>query len=60
MKPQSEWMDADLTETIRSVMEDNYDLGKLTRTKVVLGGYCNKSYAVWMSANDRVQRYFRF
>ncbi len=58
MKPQSEWMDADLTETIRSVMEDNYDLGKLTRTKVVLGGYCNKSYAVWMSANDRVQRYF--
>ena len=58
MKPQSEWMDAGLTETIRSVMEDNYDLGKLTRTKVVLGGYCNKSYAVWMSANDRSRRYF--
>jgi hypothetical protein len=35
MKPQSEWMDADLTETIRSVMEDNYDLGNRMITQVI-------------------------
>jgi homoserine kinase type II len=47
-----------LTETIRCLMEENYDLGKLTRVKEILGGYCNKSYAVWMSANDHTHRYF--
>ena len=32
-------------------MEENYDLGKVTRIKEVAGGYCNKSYALWMSIN---------
>ena len=47
-----------LTKTIRLLLEENYDLGKLTRIKEVLGGYCNKSYAVWMSTHDRTHRYF--
>ena len=47
-----------LADTIQHVMEDYYDLGRLTRTKEVLGGYCNKSYAVWMSVNGEPQRYF--
>ena len=58
MKSQSELKNGGAAETIRRLMEENYDLGKLTRTKVILGGYCNKSYAVWMSVNNRVQRYF--
>jgi homoserine kinase type II len=45
-------------EDIRRLMEENYDLGKLTHSKVILGGCCNKSYAVWMSVKDDVQRYF--
>jgi len=58
MEPQPELKTAKLTESIRRLMEDNYDLGRLTRYKVVLGGYCNKSYAVWMSVNDGVHQYF--
>jgi homoserine kinase type II len=58
MEPQSDLNNERLTETIRRLMEENYDLGKLTRAKEILGGYCNKNYAVWMSANDRAHRYF--
>ena len=47
-----------LTETIRCLMEENYDLGKLTRVNEIPGGFCNKSYAVWMSNNDHADRYF--
>lgn len=47
-----------LTETIRGLMEENYDLGEVKRVKNILGGYCNKSYALWMSANGRTHRYF--
>ena len=55
---QSDLNNERLTKTIRPLMEENYDLGKLTRVKELLGGYCNKSYAVWMSINDHTQRYF--
>ena len=58
MEPRSELKTGGAVERIRRLMEDNYDLGKLTRTKVILGGCCNKSYAVWMSVNDGVQQYF--
>ena len=58
MKLQSELNDERLTETIRRLMEENYDLGKLTRVKKITGGYCNKSYAVWMSADDHAHPYF--
>lgn len=47
-----------VTEIIHRLMEENYDLGKVTRIKEVAGGYCNKSYALWMSINARTQRYF--
>lgn len=39
-------------------MEQHYDLGKLTQIKEILGGYSNKSYAVWMSTPGRIHRYF--
>ncbi len=58
MELQSDRNNERLTETIRRLMEENYDLGKLTRVKEVLGGYCHKSYAVWMSTNDHAYRYF--
>ena len=58
MDLQSDLNNERLTETISRLMEENFDLGKLIRIKEILGGYCNKSYAVWMSANDHTHRYF--
>ena len=52
MELQSDLNDERLTETIRCLMEENYDLGKLTRVKEVLGGYCHKSYAA-MDVDER-------
>ena len=47
-----------VTEIIHRLIEENYDLGKVTRIKEVAGGYCNKSYALWMPINAHTQRYF--
>jgi Ser/Thr protein kinase RdoA (MazF antagonist) len=58
MELQSDLNNERLKETIRRLMEENYDLGKLARVKEILGGSCNKSYAVWMSTNDHAHRYF--
>jgi homoserine kinase type II len=58
MEFQSELNDERLTETIRCLMDEKYDLGKMIRLKEVLGGYCHKSFALWMSANNHVYRYF--
>jgi homoserine kinase type II len=58
MEIQSDRYNERLTESIRRLIEDNYDLGKLTRVLEVIGGYCNKNYAVWMATNDHVYRYF--
>ena len=58
MELQSELNDERLTETICRLMEENYDLGKLIRVKEIIGGYCNKSYAVWILADDHTHRYF--
>jgi homoserine kinase type II len=58
MELQSDLNNEHLTATIRALMEENYDLGKVRRIKQVLGGYCNKSYAVWMSAGESTRRYF--
>ncbi len=58
MEPQSDLNDERLTETIRQLMEENYDLGGLTHVKDIFGGYCNKSYAVSLSANKCARRYF--
>lgn len=46
------------TEIIYRLIEENYDLGQVTRIKEVTGGYCNKSYALWMSTGDHSHRYF--
>ena len=58
MELQSGLNDERLTETIRCLMEENYELDKLTRVKEVLGGYCHKSYGLWMTTNDHAYRYF--
>ena len=58
MELQSELNDECLTETICRLMEETYDLGKLIRVKEIIGGYCNKSYAVWILADDHTYRYF--
>jgi homoserine kinase type II len=58
MELQSDLNNDRLNETIRGLLEENYDLGKLQRVKQVLGGYCNKSYAVWMSTGGRTRQYF--
>ena len=58
MELQSELNDKRLTETIRCLMEENFDLGKLIRVKEIFGGYCHKSFALWMATNDHVNRYF--
>ena len=58
MELQSELNDEGLTEAIRCLTEENYNLGKLTRIKEVLGGYCHKSYALWIAVDNRIQRYF--
>ena len=58
MELRSDLNNERLTETIRGLIEENYDLGKVRGVKNIFGGYCNKSYAVWMSANNRTHRYF--
>jgi len=58
MELHSDLNNEHLTETIRGLMEENYDLGAVKKIKNIFGGYCNKSYAVWMSANDHTHRYF--
>lgn len=58
MQLHSDLNNKGLTATIRGLLEENYDLGKVRRIKELRGGYCNKSYAVWMSAGDRTRRYF--
>ena len=47
-----------LTAQIQRIMEAQYDLGTLTRIKEIFGGFCNKSYAVWMSREDTHQKLF--
>lgn len=58
MELKSELNNERLTTTIRQIMEEKYDLGRLTRVKEIFGGYCNKSYAVWMSTDDQTRRLF--
>jgi homoserine kinase type II len=58
MELHSDLNDERLTAIIRGLMEKNYDLGDVRHVKNILGGYCNKSYAVWMTANERTHRYF--
>jgi homoserine kinase type II len=58
MAVQSELNNERLTQTIRELIDENYNLGKLMCVKEVFGGYCHKSYALWMSADDHTDRYF--
>ena len=57
MSVQSDLNNEQLTGQIRTIIEKHYDLGPLTRIKEIFGGYCNRSYAVWMGA-DRPKKYF--
>ena len=58
MEQQSDLNNEPLTKIIRRLLEENYDRGKLTRVEEILGGYSNKSYAVWMSMHGHTHRYF--
>ncbi|MEJ2169980.1 MAG: phosphotransferase [Desulfobacterales bacterium] len=58
MQLQSDPNDERLIATIRGLLEENYDLGRLRRVRQLFGGYCNKSYAVWIAARGRTRRYF--
>ena len=55
---QSDLNNDELTAQIQRIMETHYDLGKLTRIKEIFGGFCNKSYAVWMSRDDTQKKLF--
>ena len=55
---RSELNDERLAESIRRLLEDHYDLGKLTHVREISGGYCNTNYGVWMSAGGRSHPYF--
>ncbi len=54
---QSELNDIQLTRQIQAIVEKRYDLGKLTRVKQIFGGYCNKSYGVWMTRGNRTKKF---
>ena len=58
MALHSELKNERLVQTIRELMEATYDCGKMTRVKEILGGYCNKSYALWVTDKNRDHRYF--
>ena len=48
----------DLNDTIRKIVESEYDLGHVSRIKEILGGYCNKGYAVWLQTGSQEDKYF--
>ncbi len=58
MEQHSDHHNNHLTKIIRRLLEENYDLGNLTRVKEVFGGYYNKSYEVWMLMHGHTHRYF--
>lgn len=53
----SQPLDKHLTEVIGRLLAEYYDLGKLIRIEVISGGYCNKSYLVWMAEEKKQHRY---
>lgn len=58
MEQYSDLNNERLTKIIRRLLEENYDLGKLTWVEEISGGYYNKSFAVWMSMHGHPHRYF--
>ncbi len=58
MKVDSDLNDAQLTTQIQTIIEKQYDLGELTRIKEILGGYCNRSYAVWVGIQGQSKKIF--
>jgi len=54
---QSELNDIRLTRQVQAIVEKRYDLGKLARVKQIFGGYCNKSYCVWMARGNRTKKF---
>lgn len=43
---------------IRRLMESEYDLGRVERIQEILGGYCNRGYAIWLQSGNEVNKYF--
>ena len=52
-------MTVDITETIKHIVEDRYDLGAFTDTYEIQGGTVNTSFMVKIAgSNDKAERYF--
>jgi len=47
-----------LSDTIRQFVESEYDLGRVKQIKEILGGYCNKGYALWLQTGNQGIKYF--
>ena len=58
MNVKSDLNDAQLTTQIQAIIEKQYALGELTRIKEIFGGYCNRSYAVWMGTAEKSKKFF--
>ena len=54
---QSNLHDEQLTVRIQSILKEKYDLGRLVRIAEIFGGYCNKSYGVWILQEDGLKKY---
>lgn len=44
-------------ELIIDLLKNNYRLGKLSDVEETLGGYCNRSFTVWMEKNKFISKY---
>jgi homoserine kinase type II len=58
MECRSNLSDDALTDTIRQLVESEYDLGHVHRIKEILGGYCNKGYALWLQSKNQEDKFF--
>lgn len=50
-------IDNDLQNGIERLLDEHYTLGKITHIEQILGGYCNKIYAVWAEKEGEQKKY---
>ncbi len=58
MECRSNLISETLIDLIRRTVESEYDLGRVKRIKEILGGYCNKGFALWLQTGNQVDKYF--
>lgn len=47
----------DSTESLKKQIEEQYNIGKITKIELINGRTVNASYCVWTSVNSRVEKY---